>query len=220
MNDDVNPKLAEQIEQIMLDEDKLEHLKAVSQRGFINVGLQKQPINITVEITPISLEEQRANHERAIQLMRKVQERLAAIRSIVPKPVSRHTTIAAAPGFGSLALIYEVDTVRLFIEVFTNLSVKVSFRYEQLNEQMESQLISEVQLFGSQDPVEAIHAYIQPMLTKLLAATIANKIERFVSLYSGHRVPVNSGFDPATKALARYYNKRKKQARARTGRRS
>lgn len=206
MNDDMNPKLAAQIEQAMLDEDR--------QNPQYNV------LDLKVEVTPVSLEAQRDNHERAIQMMRKVQERLAAIRSIVPKPVSRHTTIAAAPGFGSLSLFYEVDTVRLFIEVFTNLSVKVSFRYEQLNEQMESQLISEVQLFGSQDPVEAIHAYIQPMLTKLLAATIANKIERFVSLYSGHRVPVNSGFDPATKALARYYNKRKKQARARTGRRS
>jgi hypothetical protein len=206
MNDDMNPKLAAQIEQAMLDEDK--------QNPQYNV------LDLKVEVTPVSLEEQRANHERAIQLMRKVQERLAAIRSIVPKPVSRHTTIAAAPGFGSLALIYEVDTVRLFIEVFTNLSVKVSFSYEQLNEQMESQLIRDVHLFGSQDPVAAIHAHIQPMLTKLLAATIANKIERFVSSYSGHPVPVNQRFDPATKALARYYNKRKKQARARTGRRS
>lgn len=213
-----DPEHVRQIEQIMLAEDAGK--------------LQSTPIDVKIEVTPLDPEAQREAHERAVTLLQKVHDRYEAITRIVPTQLKRRQLMGAAQGFGSIAVLYDVGTARLCIEIFSNLSVKVSTSYEQLDANLKPRVVNENHLFTPQIFVSVIHEYIQPFLTRLLGALVAEKIVDLSSSYDLCRYIEDAAVEDITAAedarilrsiirkLKRYYNKRKRQARARCGRRS
>lgn len=212
-----DPEHVRQLEQIMLAEDAGK--------------LQSTPLNIQLEVTTLDPQAQREAHERAITLLQKVHDRYEAITRIVPAQLKRLQLVGAAQGFGSIAVLYDVGTARLCIEVFSNLSVRVRTNYEELDANMEPRLISESYLFEPQISVSVIHEYIRPFLVRLQGALVAEKIVGLSRSYDLHDYLVDQAVEDitaeedarilreVTRSLRRHYNKRKAQRRARCGRR-